>query len=1068
MDIQNAAEERTRQKDIRKLMRKIEKQFSKCTYIGDIPISDEEYELLKLYLYNVCDTFLDSSDNYITSPVFAVALVQIGIRCYDSNFWYYVEREINHKQSKKIPLPGYAQRWIGRSFVKTLVEYNKYSVSEREMVNNILLHCFITEHYAADLFDFLLAFYVEDLKRDLTRNNKDMRNYLTQCMKKGENSKRAYKIKRHTSDAVCANERGCKIRVGRILKYMDKALFEGVYPTTSQNRIAQMFCKWASTAKKFDYEKKRVRGLTRKGEKRFSKPYLHFNGINETFNIVLPQQHVLLRPDEDIPKLTWRISYGNFSKSYDVDTSNRITGCETEKIDGIEISSTCIHEKITIELLKNEVDVVHNFYISASCIRFFDNEWDLINYDEHLPVGQAFAFVKNDSMLISEPDEAIFNCDKIVGLNLYSLDLSKGDILRLPDGKAISVGKILEEGLIRASLVTDTHVVNNSTEVSVYSSIPSLYFKMNQSQENGTRIIVNDKTYRFDIEKCIKCSDQDNSNEKGYILKLSDYITTDGIYRIIIDIPSSRKIHDYTFALINDFSFEFEDAPYIFVDRAIVKFGGTFGISPHEKNIKESSERCFDFEPSLDKTWVEFSYQLQNETLFLHIQVPTIWWSFDSITWQILKPSDFWHEDFPKTIYIKAPSIPIFLETDNSYMENEEDDCISLPFVNGKESEIVQCDTRKILSWFNHEQIYQDIFLSIDAVRYQFFRVIMKNKIEQFSVYDTTPKTIAISLKTATTRNSFVDILFDGKLLLEKVTVDKFPLHMNSNQRTGEYEVLLFEGSENDFSDEEYDYDQVDCCKYLYFNKNDLSKQDITITKIELLLNDQSCVASSLDFKTDYIIKSLSRVSDIDFPIYQGTLFSNDGVFFEQPVEIQFEDKTDLSHAFITIIDDDETIEFLYDSYLKRIVKDPEPWLTKSDTYRRFKHSIFQGDYVYCVDIKNTIPIDKEDLKKRNNEYLKKFNRTRTTTPLFKHNSPLRDQYSSSVSIYDLPLSKRALGSLKRANLLTADAIIQKGLKNLLKVRNLGSKCTQEVLRVLETHGYAQYITDEIKRMYGL
>ena len=35
-------------------------------------------------------------------------------------------------------------------------------------------------------------------------------------MSKGEYSARTYKIKKHTSDAVMANEKGCKIRIGRI------------------------------------------------------------------------------------------------------------------------------------------------------------------------------------------------------------------------------------------------------------------------------------------------------------------------------------------------------------------------------------------------------------------------------------------------------------------------------------------------------------------------------------------------------------------------------------------------------------------------------------------------------------------------------------------------------------------------------------------------------------------------------------------------------------------------------------------------------------------------------------
>lgn len=48
---------------------------------------------------------------------------------------------------------------------------------------------------------------------------------------------------------------------------MDNALFYGLFPRTSQNRIAQLFCKWADESKKFDQAKKAIAGLTKRGEK---------------------------------------------------------------------------------------------------------------------------------------------------------------------------------------------------------------------------------------------------------------------------------------------------------------------------------------------------------------------------------------------------------------------------------------------------------------------------------------------------------------------------------------------------------------------------------------------------------------------------------------------------------------------------------------------------------------------------------------------------------------------------------------------------------------------------------
>jgi hypothetical protein len=152
-----------------KLVRRIEREFKKCKYIGDIQISDEEYEILRSFFIYGYKKICDSSYHESVNPLFAVALVQIGIRFYNGKFWVYVQKELGLDK-----LPQHHQAWIGNSFYKTLIRYGKYHVDAHEFMNNILLHCFITKYYADDLFDFLFAYYQIDLDRDLARNNSEM------------------------------------------------------------------------------------------------------------------------------------------------------------------------------------------------------------------------------------------------------------------------------------------------------------------------------------------------------------------------------------------------------------------------------------------------------------------------------------------------------------------------------------------------------------------------------------------------------------------------------------------------------------------------------------------------------------------------------------------------------------------------------------------------------------------------------------------------------------------------------------------------------------------------------
>ena len=439
--------------DEKKFFTRIKNRFEKCTYIGDIPINDEEYKLL-MDCFRNCYSVICTSHETL-NPLFAVALVQIGIRYYDGRFWPYVAKELGLEK-----LSGYHQNYIGTSFYRILLKYKKFHVAQSEFMNNILLHCFITKHYAADLFGFLFDYYRIDLDRDLSQNNTQMRNYLMQSMSKGEQTARAYRIRKHTADAVSANARGCKLRVGRILRFMDNALFNDTYPTSSQNRVAQLFCEWAKTSNKFDVEKKRTRGLTHSGEKRFSAPYLHFDTKRECFCLVFPPQYIRLDESEELPEIEWRIMVQESAPVIlPVDSESCVTGCKTEKKER-DLSPETLLNEVNIELWKNGETRIKRFIIKSDSIRFFDSDWDMIDpvtYAKCLPVGNAFAFCRQNEKLSSDSD-AIVNREKKLGYDLYTLTLEKGNVLRLPNGKAKSVGKPLEEGVLSQRQIGRAHV----------------------------------------------------------------------------------------------------------------------------------------------------------------------------------------------------------------------------------------------------------------------------------------------------------------------------------------------------------------------------------------------------------------------------------------------------------------------------------------------------------------------------------------------------------------------------------------------------------------------------------
>ena len=837
-----------------KLVRRIDREFKKCTYIGDIQIDDEEYQTVILFLKHGYKKILSSPQHETINPLFAVGLVQIGIRYYDGRFWPHVQKELKLEK-----LPMNHQGWIGKSFYKTLIRFGKFHVAENEFMNNILLHCFITKHYANDLFDFLFAYYQIDLERDLSRNSAEMRKYLMQTMSKGEASARAYKIKKHTADAVSANEQGCKIRVGRILRFMDNALFNDLYPENSQNRIAQLFCEWAKSSGRFEYARRATAGLTRKGEKRFSTPFIHFDTKREKFYLVLPQQYIHLNAEDDIPQMYWRIRIENFENILEVSSDSCVTGCKTEKIDCFEVPADRLLQEIEIELLKDSGGRVKRFLLKSASIRFFDNDWDMIDsvtYTKYLPEGQAYAFTDPDGVLQTDSD-AIDGFEKSLGYGLYTLTLQKGDVLRLPDGKAKSVGKPLEEGLLQQKLVHGAYVMRDE-KISIYSTTPSVYFRMKPNQENGTLIIINGERFRFDAEKCVRFDLDEKTDEKGYILKLSEYIVQDGIYEVIINVPESKKERSYCFARINYFGFQYNEMPYIFKQKGLITFDKNIDVQISGCADK-LNENCFEFQIRADLDYLPFVVNTQRGALDVRVYLPVFKWRFDGGTWRIDKPDEIWHTEFPSRIEIKAPDdsitfsmTPILLDSDDLDSENES---FSVSFPKSKEQHLFVCDTRKIISWFGKEEAKRILYVTTDTMQFSFATVVTRCVVNNVEIIeDRATGELIFKSNISGFSNCVADIAFCGEVLAEKVPITTAGIRLRVPFRTGDYTIIYYEWDEDEDDFGIPDYREFDVKNVPYRNRFDLTGKTISITGIAKFKNDTSIFATHYSLqKTLYI-----------------------------------------------------------------------------------------------------------------------------------------------------------------------------------------------------------------------
>lgn len=536
-----------------KLFKKIRREFPKSTYIGDISISEEEYGIIIDYLTKYIKTIDDRPYN-VANIFLATSLVQLGIKNYDRAFWRHLEIETGIKK-----IDRNIQNKLGCIFYNTLIKYDKKHLEENEIVNNILMHCFITKNYAEDFFDFLFAYYSHDLDRDLTQNTPEMMGHLIDTMKVAENrSSRAYKIKKHTADAVMMNEKGCKIRIGNVLKYIDAYIFDDKLPERSPNRVAKLFVNWAKENEKFALEKSNYASVKTRSKKRFHFPYFNLNLKTMKFRLVLPVQTIHTETDDYSPVLSWRITGQSFQEEFAVDCEETVIGYKTADVEYLDIYSEYLFETINIELLYNG-KTQKSFIIKSDCVRFFDlNDNNYIKYDEYIHSGNIFAVTLNGQKLESDKISAT---DSIAGLKAYQLELENGDIIKLPSGKPLSVGRPLEEGIVSDGYIKNSFVKNEDINYSVYSKAPSLYFKLSDHDKNGTILIVNGNKFRFD--ESLATIFNDSSGKTDYVLDLKSFCISDGIYNVALNIPSERKVRTFEFAIINGLKVNFINAPYI-------------------------------------------------------------------------------------------------------------------------------------------------------------------------------------------------------------------------------------------------------------------------------------------------------------------------------------------------------------------------------------------------------------------------------------------------------------------------------------------------------------------------
>lgn len=900
-----------------KLFKRIDREINRFKYIGDISIDDDEYTILISYLKRVLSNFSNLKRKR-GDTLLAVALVQIGIREYNGRYWPHVSRIAECK------LDGNKQSIIGEVFYETLVSHNKFSLDKREIVNNILMHCFVTKHYADDFFEFLFAYYQRDLDRDLSQHTKEMRNYLIACMKKAEDSSRAFRIKKGTADAATANERGCKIRVRNILKWIDAYLFEDVLPEKSKNRTAQFFCAWAKSSKRFRLEKNAVTGYGTKGKIRFRTPYLHFDRKNENFNLVLPVQTVPLNDNETSVSLTWEISYNNITKIIESETENTVVGCKTLDKEYLQISAADIFSDFRVKLFKNCGEKVKQFAIHRDSARFFDDEFDYFT-GERLYEGTAYAFTKRDQELQSD---GFITCEHYLGLDFYSLELVKGNVVKKPDGHALYVGKEIEEGLSVHNRLGEAFVLHKEQHLPVYNKAPSLLLKASESILIGTLLIINGIKHRLNAQQCLVFNSEHNKGPYC-LIDLGKYIKNDGVYEVLVNLPSERRTRDYSFALSEGLNFVFVEAPYIFKKIGVVKL------------TKQSTESAKTVEK-------EYSFPIIPNTRFfdvcvgkMHISlpVPLLKWKFDfSDDWHIEKPEELWHKEFPDYIYFQTPLKSISLCSDQIILDDDDLQNVKCSF--DAEADCYFCDTRKMKSWLEIGSSVHTISLLVYDRSIPFLSVITRSILSACSLsVDDENGQLVITSSVLGFSDCVVDIYHNGKMIADKLALSSNGVKFPTTILCGKFDLAFLEyDDDDDFDFGDAVYSEFARKSFTLKEKHSLVGKTVRVDYLTEKKQKESLFSATKYLLNHYLTINITRQDEKDRNIYYGISQSSNLQLSGLDIQIELLERNDYTKALVFFYDSEEDayIDFIYDKNKKQLLTTECEDLSRVETKHRF------------------------------------------------------------------------------------------------------------------------------------
>ena len=875
------------------LFSRMAKSFITCIFIGDIDITDEEYKILIYYFRHLSDVEKKSATYQMQKdPYYAIALVQIGMRHYNEDFWPDVERVLG------VQLDGNKQKTLRENFISVLDYYGKIHLEEDKRIWNILMHGFISDFYASKFFNMLYKYYRIDLHRNLENNNGMMINKLLSYIQENKNNE----YLAQTQYAVQKSPERCADIINNLLYLLDMGFHDNDFrePTTRLHRLLNQWMQSDENFKIVLYKDERSRISS---EKRFSSPYFRYDSNTEKILLVIPSQLV---DNEDQEKLEWLIRTDHEVKRCPVTILEEgITGAKTDKLEEkLPISEW--FDEITMKIIDpiSDKEFCNAFQIPSESVRFFDPD-GMSRNPNHMPTGNITCIIKKGFQI-----QSYAWLDSVVKLRDYDiayLKLETGDIIHISDGNYYIAGQKFVEGIGRSASIRDVEAEADGKRVPIYANLPEIRFTAKPELVAGMLIIANGVRYsvRNNLPEFIDLGS--GTEEKGCVLNLKDYLPDKaGIYHLVINFSDQRYDRIYDFVYIPDFSVNFHYLPYIFQSEGSISINcPNFTITPLQNDIQlNENGNAFIFPIDQDHLDLSFSAQSNDNEISFFVKVPCLCYSFGNGKWdtEVLKYK--MEKELPNEILFDFPDDELIVS-----LTNEEKDSIKLT----KESDgFFHYPTNAIRNYKISDQSKIDVYLNSPEIQNKFeskklfMTVVFKSFIEDKRITaDFDAGILEGYLDIVGKGNYFINIFCDNSPIFENIPLIGNKFALTHNILNGNYRFDVYEKEEDEFG-------LVSEAKKLdSFSDEIIDIHNLTgkSLKINNLLIKKYKEFKAYDVQRELIIRNLEKDETHGKQCYYGFLAK-----MNIKVRVFFPDLNDLSLAYITYWDDSnmDYFDFLY------------------------------------------------------------------------------------------------------------------------------------------------------------